>query len=111
MELNTSETNGVSTVELVGNLDTASAGTAEAELMKLLDADASKLLLNFSAVPFIASSGLRVLLKVGQALKARGGTLHICCINDTVREVFEISGFDRIFNVFASAEDAFGGFG
>jgi len=111
MELKTSETNGVSTVDLVGNLDTVSAGLVEAELTKLLDADASRLLLNFTAVPFIASSGLRVLLKVGQALKVRGGQLHICSINDTVREVFEISGFDRIFNVFASKEDALGGFG
>jgi anti-sigma B factor antagonist len=111
MELKTSETNGVSIVELIGNLDTASAGTVEKELMTLLDADASKLLLNFSAVPFIASSGLRVLLKVGQALKARGGALHICCINDTVREVFEISGFDRIFNLFGSAQEALDGFG
>ena len=111
MEINTSETNGVSIVELLGNLDTASAGMVEAELTKLLDADTSRLLLNFSAVPFIASSGLRVLLKVGQASKARGGALHICCINDTVREVFQISGFDRIFNLFASKEDALAGFG
>ena len=111
MELKTSEMNGVSIVELLGNLDTASAGLVEAQLTKLLEADASRLLLNFAAVPFIASSGLRVLLKVGQALKARGGKLHICCINDTVREVFQISGFDRIFNVFPSEEDALGGFG
>jgi anti-sigma B factor antagonist len=111
MELKTSEANGISIVELLGNLDTASAGPVEAELMKLLDADPSRLLLNFTAVPFIASSGLRVLLKVGQGLKARGGTLHICCINDTVREVFEISGFDRIFKVFASEDDALRGFG
>jgi anti-anti-sigma factor len=110
VEIKTSETNGISTVELLGNLDTASARLVEAELTKLLDADANRLLLNFTAVPFIASSGLRVLLKVGQALKARGGKLHICCINDTVREVFEISGFDRILNVFASEQDALEGF-
>lgn len=111
MELKTSETNGVSTVDLFGNLDTVNAGFVEAELTRLVDADANRLLLNFTAVPFIASSGLRVLLKVGQALRSRGGKLHICGINDTVREVFEISGFDRIFNVFASEQDALCGFG
>lgn len=111
MEIKTSEMKGASIVELIGNLDTANAGLVEAELTKLLDADTSRLLLNFTAVPFIASSGLRVLLKVGQAFNARGGMLHICCINDTVREVFEISGFDRIFSIFDSEEDALEGFG
>lgn len=106
MEIKTSEENGILTVELIGNLDTASAGPAEAELTKLMESNANQLLLDFTDVPFIASSGLRVLLKIGQTLKANGGKLHICCINDTVREVFEISGFDRIFSVFGSKQDA-----
>ena len=106
MEIKTSEENGILTVELIGNLDTASAGPVEAELMKLIEGKANQLLLDFTDVPFIASSGLRVLLKTGQTLKANGGKLHICSINDTVREVFEISGFDRIFSVFDSKQDA-----
>ena len=69
MEIKTSEMKGASIVELIGNLDTANAGLVEAELTKLLDADSSRLLLNFTAVPFIASSGLRVLLKVGQVFE------------------------------------------
>lgn len=106
MEIKTSEENGITTVELIGNLDTASAGPVEVDLMKLMEGNANQLLLDFTDVPFIASSGLRVLLKTGQAMQANGGKLHICCINDTVREVFEISGFDRIFSVFDSKQDA-----
>jgi anti-sigma B factor antagonist len=106
MEIKASEENGISTVELIGNLDTASAGPVEAELMKLIEDNAIQLLVDFTDVPFIASSGLRVLLKTGQTLQANGGKLHICCINDTVREVFEISGFDRIFSLFDSKQDA-----
>ena len=111
MNIVTVKENEVEILRLEGKVDFATAGTLEARLMELLEGGALKLLLNFEKGPFIASSGLRVLLKVGQILQARGGKLSICRINDTVREVFEISVFDKVFNVLASEEDALGGLG
>lgn len=106
MDINTSNDNDVCIVELDGKFDTASAAPAEASITKLLDDGVSQMLIDFAKVPYIASSGLRVLLKVAQRLTQEGGKLHVCCLNETVSEVFEISGFDKILAVYESNQDA-----
>jgi anti-anti-sigma factor len=74
------------------NLDVAGAAALEKQL-----ADASgDLVIDMSEVTFVASSGLRVMLKVAQRLKSQGGQLSISNPNDTVREVFRISGFASV---------------
>jgi anti-anti-sigma factor len=72
---------------------------AESTLSGLVDEGARRMVLDFSDVPYIASSGLRVLLKLAQRLKTEGGVLRLCAVNDTVGEVFQISGFDKILDV------------
>lgn len=100
MDINATENDGIWIAVLDGKLDTASADGAEAKLMELVDGGANRLVLDFGAVDYIASSGLRTLLKLAQRMKNEGGMLHLCQLNDMVSEVFEISGFDRILYVF-----------
>jgi len=59
---------------------------------------------------YISSAGLRVLLVTAKRLGGSGGSLHICGLNETVDEVFEISGFSVILNVFGTADEAMQGF-
>jgi len=106
MNINTSNENDVCIVELDGKLDTASATPTEVSLTELLDSGVSQMLIDFGKVPYIASSGLRVLLKIAQRLSKDGGKLHVCCLNEMVSEVFEISGFDKILAVYKNSQDA-----
>lgn len=79
---------------LAGRLDTASAAEAEARLLALLAR--GPLVADLAMVRYVSSAGLRVLLKVAKQAMASGHGFSICGLQSPVREVFEISGFDRI---------------
>jgi len=110
MKLSTTLVHGVTVAELEGSLDTNTSGDAEEALVRVLDRGATRLLLDFEKVDFVASSGLRILLVIGKRMKADGGALRICSLNETVNEVFEISGFNMILNVDATRDEALKGF-
>jgi len=86
-------------IRLCGSIDTVYAQTLEQELMKELDVEYTELILDFTDVTFIASSGLRVLLKIGQKANKHGVVTQLRNLNDVVAEVMKISGFDRIFKI------------
>ena len=55
-------------------------------------------------------SRLRILLTTAKRLGGTGGGLRLCNLNETVQEVFEISGFSTILSVFGTTEEALQGF-
>lgn len=106
MEITTRDEGDTKVVMLNGKLDTNTTPTAESEITALLDAGVNKLLINFEQLSYISSSGLRLLLATAKRLKASGGDLRVCALNDMANEVFEVSGFSSILNVYASEADA-----
>jgi anti-anti-sigma factor len=89
-------------------LDTGTAPEAQQQLWELLDRGVRQIVVDFSDVSYVGSAGLRVLLATTKRIRAEGGELRVCCLNQTVREVFDISGFSELLPVFASAGDAVG---
>ena len=110
MKIETKESQGIQIVAFEGNLDTNSSPEAEAKINELLDAGKQKLLVNFEQLNFISSAGLRVLLATVKKLNANGGDLRVCSLNETVRAVFDISGFVTILNVKSTEEEALSSF-
>jgi anti-anti-sigma factor len=110
MNIDIKESGGVQVLAFEGNLDTNTSPEAEAKINELIEAGASKLLVNFGQLNFISSAGLRVLLATAKKLGPAGGTLRICGLNATVQEVFDISGFGTILNVSETEEEALGSF-
>ncbi|MEH6549840.1 MAG: STAS domain-containing protein [Pseudomonadales bacterium] len=106
MEITVRDEGDTKVVMLNGKLDTNTTPIAESEINSLLDDGASKLLINFEQVSYISSSGLRLLLATAKRLKGCAGDLRVCSLNEMATEVFEISGFSTILNVFASEQDA-----
>ena len=78
-------------VRIVGRLDTLTAPVLEKEINDRL-AGISALVVDCTGMEYISSGGLRVLL----ALKKKLGDVRVEHVNDTVREVFEVTGFDQI---------------
>lgn len=108
MEITTRDEGDIKVVMLNGKLDTNTTPAAESEINTLLDAGASKLLINFEQISYISSSGLRLLLATAKRLKGSGGDLKVCALNEMATEVFEVSGFSSILNVFTTEQDALG---
>ena len=110
MEIKTTESGDVSVLEIQGHLDTNTSPEAEASINALIEGGTSKILINFAALEYISSAGLRVLLATAKKLKAAGGDLKICSLNDTVQEVFDISGFSSILAVSNDQDEALASF-
>ncbi len=89
---------------LVGRFDAAGAGVFEREVR--LPEDASSLALDFSAVDFLSSAGIRSLLKLDKQLKQHGGRLLLAALPPFVTQTLELSGLLGLFLVCPSAADA-----
>ena len=98
--------NDVMVLEFEGKLDTQTSPDAQRELTRLVEEGARKILVDFDKLDYVSSAGLRVLLTTAKQLNAENGELRICCLNELVSDVFDISGFITIFKVFASASEA-----
>ena len=86
---------------LSGQLDSKTAPELEREVGKALGKTGKALLFDFSELEFVASAGLRIVIMVGKRLAADGGAIALCGLNPSVREVFEISGFAKLFPILA----------
>ena len=82
---------------LSGRLDTITAPQLEAELKKNIDGITS-LLFDFSDLEYLSSAGLRVLL-AAQKIMNKQGSMVIKNVNDTIREIFEVTGFVDILTI------------
>ena len=85
------------TVALTGRLDTTTAPDLEKELKASMDGIAS-LVIDMTALEYISSAGLRVLLSAHKAMSSKGG-LKVTNVNEIVREVFEVTGFADILTI------------
>ena len=101
MEISTEQIGAVTVARLSGDLDTGTSSIAGDALTALLDDGAQTLLVNLENVGFVSSAGLRVLLSAAKRLSSK---LRVCALNETVQEVFDISGFTSIFDVYHSEQ-------
>ena len=86
------------TVALEGRLDTNTAPVFQTEVEPLLS-DIDALTLDFEALDYISSAGLRVLLTFEQELEEQGKTMRLCHVNDIIRDVFDVTGFLEILTI------------
>ena len=85
------------TVVIEGRLDTTTAPQLEAEFKQSI-AGVEKLVLDFTALEYLSSAGLRVLL-AAQKVMNKQGEMVIRNVNDTINEIFEVTGFIDILTI------------
>jgi anti-anti-sigma factor len=110
MEISRIEVGDAIKVTIEGNLDTNTSPDAQTYLDELVDSGQKKILISFESTNFVSSAGLRVILATAKLLSKNGGDLRLCNLSPTVRDVFEISGFTTILNVFDSEQEAIDSF-
>jgi anti-anti-sigma factor len=82
---------------LAGRLDTSTASQLEAELKVSID-NIKTLILDLKDIEYVSSAGLRVILSA-QKVMSKQGKMIIRNINESVMEVFEITGFADILTI------------
>ena len=89
-----------------GRIDSGNARAFESIVTERISGGQHRIIVDFSRLDFISSSGLRVLLISAKTLKIHKGSIALCSMKDHIREVFQISGFDRIIPIRNSRQDA-----
>jgi anti-sigma B factor antagonist len=87
-----------------GRLDSNSSDQFEKQLLRMVEQGEARFVLDFGALDYISSAGLRVLLKASKELKKKDGRLCLCALRDYVREVFDMSGFTAFLPIHPSVE-------
>jgi anti-anti-sigma factor len=106
MELIEKNTDKCLIINIKGRLDTINYGILEKRLMELLDQNISRILVNCAQMDYVSSSGLRILLMALKKVTMLKGKFALCSLQENIREIFEISGFTTIFEIYANEEEA-----
>ena len=85
------------TVAVVGRLDTATAPDME-EVLKESFEGITKLILDFEGLEYLSSAGLRVILQAQKTMNKQG-EMVVRNVNETITEIFEVTGFYDILNI------------
>lgn len=98
---------GWAIVHVDDDLDMRNAPDLREALAAVLDeSDEDRVLLDLSAVPFLDSTTLSVLVGAHKRLRHRGHALRIACPSDSVRRVLTVTGLIRVFEVHDSLDNA-----
>ena len=106
MEIHEDAIDGNVVVGIGGQIDSTAAVEFEEKLVEIIDQGKNTMVIDFLKVKFISSAGLRVLLLAAKKVKPYGGKILLCNLSDDVKEVFDISGFSSLFNIYANVSEA-----
>jgi anti-sigma B factor antagonist len=96
----------VSTFRVQGRLDSNTSPEFEKRIFDAISNGSRNLIVDFKDLDYISSAGLRVILKATKALKREDGKIMLCAMQDYVKEVFEIAGFDSFLPIAPTLEEA-----
>lgn len=103
MHIDVSEVQGARVIRPHGRVDSGTSGVLE-QAVKV--DGAGRMLLDLSDVPYMSSAGLRVVLVAAKAARSAGGSFAVFGMTESVRTVFQMSGFDRIVPVAGTEAEA-----
>jgi anti-sigma B factor antagonist len=97
---------GVDVVEVSGEIHVSTAPRFREALDAVIERGDGRLVLDLTAVEFIDSTGLSVLLNGLRLVNQRHGHMALVCTNPTVLRLFEITSLDTTFEIFADRPEA-----
>jgi anti-sigma B factor antagonist len=106
MEIIEENQSGINIFKLNGRLDSNTSQGFEKKIFQAIDDGSKNMVIDFKDLEYISSAGLRVILKATKALKREEGKMMLCDMQDYVKEVFEIAGFDSFLPIVSTMDDA-----
>lgn len=102
-----SESHGeVTVVHVGGEIDVYTAPMLREHLDEHISQGRHHLVVDLEDVPFMDSTGLGVLVGRLKLVRVKDGTLSLVCSSERILKVFSITGLDKVFQIFASLDDA-----
>ncbi len=106
MEIIEKQAGEISIFALNGRLDSNTSPEFDNKIFESIENGTKNMIIDCEKLDYITSAGLRVLNKTSKKLKTANGAIVLCAMEDYVREVFEIAGFDSFLPITANLDDA-----
>ncbi len=98
--------NEIDIFKLHGDLNSNTSPQLEEKIFAAINNNSKKMIVDFEDLDYISSAGLRVIVKTAKNLKRSEGKVVLCSMQDYVKEVFEIAGFDAFLIIVSTMDDA-----
>jgi anti-anti-sigma factor len=106
MEIEERVKEDISIISISGRMDAISSREAEAKLEDLLNVNKTIVIINLEGMDYISSVGLRTLMIALKKQKSNKGQLALIHLQPFVKNIFKITGLDRIFFIYSTEEEA-----
>ena len=102
MQLKFNRQDNILIVRVEGRIDGANAREFEETITTSITENDHVVIIDFEKLSYISSAGLRAILLIAKTTGKQSIKFALCSLSDTIREVFDISGFDRIIAIYES---------
>lgn len=98
--------NGLTVCRIEGEIDINSSPDIKKAFDKLISKKEPKMIINFSKVTYVDSSGLATLVEVLKNMRTYGGRMRLANLSPKIKSLFEITKLDKLFEILADEEEA-----
>ena len=106
MQIREKKLNDITVLEIEGEIDLNSSPAMRKKFDELIKSSASKIVINFQNVNYIDSSGLATIIEMLQRLKKVHGELRMSNLPQKIKNLFEITKIDKLFQMFLTEQEA-----
>ncbi len=97
---------GIAVLNVDGEIDIYTAPHFKNAISELIAQGHTNILIDMTRVDFMDSSGFGTLLSATKPLRPVGGSISLCCCNEAISRMLEITRLNTLFHVFLSREEA-----
>jgi anti-sigma B factor antagonist len=97
---------GMAIIALIGEVDVYTSPRVKQEIVNLLNGDTTRIIVDLTAVEYLDSTGLGVLIGGLKRARERDGDLKLICDNVRILRIFEITGLTKIFDIYRNEGEA-----
>lgn len=102
MDVATERQENILSVLVSGRIDGSNAMQFEETVRAAIEDGDRAVVMDFEKLSYISSAGLRAVLLIAKSLMGRDARFALCAMSDQIREVFEVSGFDKFIPIHPS---------
>lgn len=110
MAVRTENKNGLTVCYIEGEIDINTAPDIKKSFKELLASEAPKVVINFTKVTYVDSSGLATLVEILKNMKTYGGRLGLTNMSSKIKSLFEITKLEKLFEIMADEAEAVSAF-
>ena len=111
LTVETRDVEGVTLLYPRGFINAHTVKVFDSEIQKALAQGQCRIVVNCAGLAYIASAGLGAIMGAIEEIRGKGGDLRLANLNETVRNIFEILGFNHLYRIYPSEVEAITSFG